>query len=174
MTVQTYDFIPIDARLSGVGNGDKDLVTSERIIVQRRKPTTVQPVKDAAVYLLHPSFCAASTRGYTADDLITMELKAHFGILRANPMALLILAPAMLPEPGSVAINVETRVRLLDFTDMHLTGNGAMEVSELYKLTESISDARGKLVVKNRVRSADGATIALVVKYQSCESAELI
>ncbi|EMD93908.1 hypothetical protein COCC4DRAFT_31081 [Bipolaris maydis ATCC 48331] len=174
LTVQTYDFTPTDAGLSGVGNGDKDLVTSERIIIQRRKPTAVQPVKDAAVYLLHTSFCAASTRGYTAEDLITMELKAHFGILRANPMALLILAPAMLPEPGSVAINVETRVRLLDFTDMHLTGNGAMEVSELYKLTESISDARGKLVVKNRVRSADGATIALVAKYQSCENGELI
>jgi hypothetical protein len=174
VTVQTYDFTPTETALSTLGNGDKDIVTSERVIIQRRKPTVSQPIKDAAVYLLHPSFGAASTRGYTPSELITMELKAHFGILRANPAALLILAPAMLPEPGSVAVNLETQARLLDFADTHLTGQGAMEVFELYRLTDGICDARGKLVVKSRVRSADGATIALVVKYQFCESVELI
>ena len=127
------------------------------------------------MYLLHPSFGAASTRGYTPSELVGMELKAHFGILRANPAALLILAPVILPEPGSVAVNLETQARLLDFANTHLTGQGAMEVSELVRLTESVCDTRGRLVVKSRVRSADGTTIGLVVKYQSsCESAELV
>jgi hypothetical protein len=173
--VQTYDFTPTDTVLSGLDSGEKNLLTNQCIVVQRRKPTAAQPIKDAAVYLLRPSFCAASTRSYTPTDLITMELRSHFSILRANPTALLILAPALLPEPGSVAVNIETQTRLLDFADTHLTGKGAMEVSELHKLAEGICDARGRLVVKNRLRSADGATIALVVKYQtSCESVELI
>lgn len=134
-----------------------------------------QPVKDAAVYIVQPSFGSATTDIHSPQELLTMELKSHFSVLQANTSALLILAPTMLPEPGSVPINLEVQARLLDFAAMQFNQKSAIEVTELFKLTESIFDSHGRLMVTNRLRSADGATIALAVKYQSfSERSELV
>lgn len=119
------------------------------------------------MYILQPSFTAMNTNGYTPHELLLIELRSHFEVLQGNTTALLILAPTMLPEPGSVAINLEVQARLLDFAEMQLNSKSAVEVTELFKMTESICDGQGRLMVTNRLRSVDGATVALAVKYQS-------
>lgn len=167
VTIQTYDYTPAETTLNGSGEMEEDAALSHRITVHRRNPTAIQPVQDAAVYIVQPSFCAKSTENYEPQELLSIELKSHFNILQANPSALLILAPIMLPEPGSVAVNLEVQARLIDFAEMQFNQRGAVEVTELFKLTESICDVHGRLMVTNRLRSADGATIALAVKYQS-------
>jgi hypothetical protein len=140
---------------------------SRRISIQRRKPTTPQSVKNAAVYILQPSFPSMSTDGSTVQELLTAELHSHFNILRANPSALLILAPTLLPEPGSVAVDLEVQARLRDFANLQLSNEYALEVTELIKMTESVCDHHGRLIVTSRIRSLDGATIALAVQYQT-------
>lgn len=80
---------------------------------------------------------------------------------------MLILAPVMLPEPGSVPVNLEIQARLVDFAETRFNQRSAIEETELFELTESICDVHGQLKVTNRLRSVDGATIALAVIYQS-------
>ena len=173
--VQAYDYTPTDSPLTGPEEVEQEPAIVHNINVQRRKPTAAQPVSDAAVYILQPSFDARNTDEYTPHELLTLELQSHFRILRNNVSALLILAPKMLPEPGSVALNLEVQARLLDFAEMQFNQKSAVEVTELFKLTESICDAHGRLMVTKRLRSADGATIALAVKYQAfAERSELI
>ncbi|CAE7178409.1 hypothetical protein CFE70_005864 [Pyrenophora teres f. teres 0-1] len=173
--VQAYDHTPTDSPLTGPEEVEQEPAIIHNINVQRRKPTAAQPVGDAAVYILQPSFDARTTDEYTPQELLAHELQSHFRILRNNVSALLILAPKMLPEPGSVALNLEVQARLLDFAEMQFTRKSAVEVTELFKLTESICDAHGRLMVTKRLRSADGATIALAVKYQAfSERSELV
>ncbi|KAI8934151.1 hypothetical protein NX059_008905 [Plenodomus lindquistii] len=165
--VQTYDYTPGDSAVARPGESEEDSAVSRRVNISRRKPTTQQAVRDAAVYIVQPFFNARSTDGLTPQELLTTELKSHYSILQANPSAVLILAPAMLPEPGSVAVNLEVQARILDFVEMRLNQRSAVEVTELFQLTESICDAHGRLMVTNRLRSVDGATVGLAVQYQS-------
>ncbi|KAL6702828.1 hypothetical protein ACN47E_000914 [Coniothyrium glycines] len=169
VTVQTYDLPGTeDTNTTAAPPAASASASAQHCTtVERRHPASQQPVPDAAVYLVQPSFRAASTAAYTPCALLTAELHAHFRVLQARPSALLILAPALLPEPGSVAVNLEVAARLLDFADRQFGSPGAIEVSELFRLTESVRDAHGGLMVANRLRSADGGTVALVVKYQA-------
>lgn len=95
------------------------------------------------------------------------ELHSHIDVLRANPSALLIVAPTLLPEPGSVDLGVEVQARLRDFSHLHLGNESALEVAELARLIEGVSDQSGRLVISNRLCSASGAAIALAAQYQS-------
>ncbi|RMZ73883.1 O-methyltransferase family [Pyrenophora seminiperda CCB06] len=173
--VQAYDHVPTDSTLTGQEEVEQEPAISHNINIQRRKPTAAQTVSDAAVYILQPCFDARSTDEYAPCELLTLELQSHFEILRKNTSALLILAPKMLPEPGSVALNSEVQARLLDFAEMQFNRKSAVEVTELFKLTESICNAHGRLMVTKRLRSAEGSTIALAVKYQAFgEHSELV
>jgi hypothetical protein len=104
--------------------------------------------------------------GETTHGLLMAELYSHVNVLRVNSSALLIVAPMLLPEPGTVDLNLEIQARLRDLSHLQLNNEGALEVSELAGLVASVSDENGKLVATNRLRSASGATIALVVQYQ--------
>jgi hypothetical protein len=41
-----------------------------------------------------------------------------------------------------------------------------LEVAELARLIEKVGDQSGRLVISNRLRSANGAAIALAAQYQ--------
>lgn len=73
----------------------------------------------------------------------------------------------MLPEPGSVPVDVEVQARLKDFAFLQLRNESAPEFMELAALVEGTGDWQGRLAVVNRLRSAKGATIALVVQYRA-------
>lgn len=124
-----------------------------RITVQKRMPAAVQAVKDAAVYILRQT--------------TPSELTAHLGVLRANTMATLILAPPLLPELGTVDPDVEATARVWDLSRLQLTNECGFELGELMEIVNGVHDSRGRLVVVNKLRSPNGATVALGVKYQA-------
>lgn len=131
-----------------------------------RRASTPQPVRDAAVYIVQPDASLLWPGVSSLPELITTELRSHLPVLRANPSALLILAPPLLPEPGSVSSQVELQARVRDFAQLQLTRDGALELSELYGLVQSIGDNSGMLTVCNEMRSQQGHVVALAVKYQ--------
>ena len=135
---------------------------SGRITVQRRMSAAVQVVKDAAVYILRLTAPTSSL-----PTQILTELRAHLGVLRANASATLILAPPLLPEPGTVDLDVEAMARLRDLSHLQLTNEGGLELGELMEMVNSVHDSRGRLVVANKLRSRNSATVALGVKYEA-------
>jgi hypothetical protein len=137
-----------------------DLVRS-RITVQRRTPTANQTIKDAAVYILRLSTLSLSLR-----PRVLAELNAHLGVLRANSLATLILAPPLLPEVGSVEPDVEAMARSRDLSRLQLTNECELEVEELTEMVNSVCDSRGRLIVVHKLRSRSGATVAVRVKYE--------
>ena len=137
-----------------------------RITVQKRMPAVVQVVKDAAVYILR-----LTTPFPPLPAQILAELSAHVGILRANASATLILAPPLLPEPGTVGPTVEAMARLRDLSRLQLTNESGLELGELIEMVNGVHDSRGRLVVANKLRSRSGATVALGVKYEACTPA---
>lgn len=95
------------------------------------------------------------------------ELHAHASVLRLNSMAILVVAPKLLPEPGSVPVEVEAHARMQDFAALSLGQEGALEVSELVKLVEEVCDVHGSLIVAEHIRKDNGATVGLKVRHQS-------
>lgn len=154
---------PAQNSISTVGAGaGKAKDFSERITVQKRMPAATQGVKDAAVYILR-----LTTPCPSLPTTIIAELSAHLGVLRANASATLILAPPLLPEPGTVDPDVEAMARLKDLSHMQLTNECGLGLSELIEMVNSVHDSRGRLVVVNKLRSHDRATVALGVQYQA-------
>ncbi|KAF2429263.1 O-methyltransferase family protein [Tothia fuscella] len=143
----------------GAGQGE---TWDGRITVQKRMPGAVQMVSDAAVYIIRlstPSPCHTTN--------ILAELNAHLGVLRANALSTLILAPQLLPEPGTVDPVIESMARLRDLSRLQLTNECSLELDELIKMINSVHDGMGRLVVINKIRSGKSATAALGVRYQA-------
>lgn len=139
---------------------------SPRIKLQKRTPRSPQTIKDAAVYIVR----VLATSGIPSQSLptrIVAELRAHLGVLRANTAVTLILAPRLLPEPGSVAPDVEAIARLHDLSKLQLANEREMEMEELVDIVNSVHDNVGRLIVVNKLRSPDSTTVALGVKYQA-------
>lgn len=142
-------------------------VDSRLLAVQLRTPRELQPVRDAAVYIVQPALSPLTGSGIASHGLLAAELRSHLSVLRANPSALMIVAPTLLPEANSGEIKMEVQARLQDFAHLLLSNESAWEVTELMKLIDGVCNEHGKLVVTNRLRSASGATIALAVQHQS-------
>ncbi|KAF2178409.1 hypothetical protein K469DRAFT_754497 [Zopfia rhizophila CBS 207.26] len=143
-----------------VGTGKAEGL-SRRITVQKRLPAAIQVVKDAAVYILRLTLPSP-----TSPTQILGELKAHLGMLRGNASATLILAPPLLPEPGTVDPDVEAMARLGDLSRLQLTNECGLELDKLTEIINSVHDSKGQLVVVNQLRSRNNATTALGVRYQ--------
>lgn len=138
-----------------------------RITVQKRTPGTPQTVNDAAVYILHLPSPSPGVPSHSLPAQIIAELRAHFSVLRASNYATLILAPRLLPEPGTVDPDVEAIARLRDLSLLQLANEREIEMAELVDILNSIRDSMGQLVVVNKLRSHNNATVALGVKYQA-------
>ncbi|RAL68057.1 hypothetical protein DID88_008780 [Monilinia fructigena] len=118
-----------------------------------------QTATDAVVYILHPPEEPSATLA---------EMKEHLNILRAGNAVMLILTASLLPEPGSIPDpETEATVRSRDLAWLHLqlTTTGEMEMVELLRMIETVSDNSGKLVVINKLRSRNNVVVALAVKY---------
>ena len=80
---------------------------------------------------------------------------------------MLILTTHLLPSPGSIADPAtEARARSRDLILRQLTNQGEIELEELLDMIDTIRDSVGKLAVTSKLRSGNGAIIALVVEYQ--------
>lgn len=138
-----------------------------RIVLQKRAPGTAQNVKDAAVYILRPS-ASLSVGPSSLCERISVELRAHLGVLRgAHKAVTLVLAPRLLPEPGTVEPELEAMARLGDLFRFQLDNVREMEMEELVDVVTSVRDSVGYLIVVNKLRSPDSATVALGIRYMS-------
>ncbi|KAH8726144.1 O-methyltransferase family protein [Phaeosphaeriaceae sp. PMI808] len=135
-------------------------VAGSNIIVQKRAHAAVQDVKDAAVYLLRlPS--------HYSHAHVEAELQAHLGVLKGNTSAKLILAPRLLPAPGSVSWEAEAIARLRGLSGLQLTNESNLELDEIIGIVGRVHDDLGRLVVVNKIHPRDGPTVAVGVKYQA-------
>ena len=98
---------------------------------------------------------------------ITAELSAHIGVLRASSRATLILIARLLPEPGTVDPNVEAIARVRDLSLLQMANEREIEMVELIDMLNGVRDSMGRLVVVNKLRSRNDATIAMEVRYQA-------
>jgi hypothetical protein len=144
-------------------------VANGQITVQKRMPGAAQTVKDAAIYILRLNRPSLSPSAQ-----VLAELSAHLGVLSANPMSTLILAAPLLPEPLTVDPECESMARVRDLYHMQLTNGCEMELDMLAEMMNSVQDARGRLVIINKLRSRNSATVALGVKYQAYADDPLI
>jgi hypothetical protein len=152
MCESAQENMTVDNQISGEMSGS--------ITVQKRAHAAVQNVKDAAVYLLR-----LATHSTPAQ--IKAELQAHVGVLSANSSATLILAPRLLPEPGTVDPDVEAMARLRDLSHLQLTNECDLELDEAEEIVNSVHDGRGRLVVVNKLWSRNSPTVAVGVKYEA-------
>lgn len=91
-------------------------------------------------------------------------------MLRTNGPATLILTARLLPEPGSVAADVEAAARLRDLSLSQLTNAREMEVDALVDVVHGVRDRTGRLVVVDTLRTRNNGPVALVVRYQGFAS----
>lgn len=94
--------------------------------------------------------------------LIDVAWAAHLGVPPANALATLVLAPPLLPEPGTVDPDVEAMARMRNPPPVctYLMG-------ELIELVNSFHDSSDQLVVVSNLRSSNKPTVALRVKYEA-------
>ena len=163
-----YPLLQIIVQMSEVAlEPGKAKELSPRIKVQKWVSGAQQCVKDAAVYILRlpPPFSGVSSPSIPTTFLA--ELHAHLNVLRANRTSvMLILAPCLLPEPGTVDPDIEATARLRDLSRLQLANEYEMEMGELVELVSSVNDGVGGLLVINKCRSRNTATVALSIKYQ--------
>jgi hypothetical protein len=155
------------ASTNGAVEAGKAKEFSSRITVQKRAPGALQTVKDAAVYILRLPAPSPEVPSHSLPAKILAELRAHLGVLRANTSVTLVLVPCLLPEPGTVDPDVEAMARLRDLSLLQLANEREMEMGELVEIVNSVHDSTGWLVVVNKLRSRNSATVALGVKYQA-------
>ncbi len=139
-----------------------DAVGGRRFTIQSRAPAAVQPVKDAAVYILR------LTESPSLRQQVIDELNVHLPVLRANASSTLILALPALPEPGTLDPDAEATARLWDLSRMQLTNECELEVTDLVELINGVQDSRGRLVVINKFYSRNSTTMVVGVKYEAC------
>ena len=153
---------------NGAVEAGKARELNRRITVQERVPGAQQTVKDAAVYILHLPTLSPGMSSDSVPASILAELRAHLDVLRANKNSVtLILAPRLLPEPGSVDPDVEAIARMRDLSHLQLANEREMEIGELVEMVKRVHDSTGWLVVANSFRSRNSATMALSIKYQA-------
>lgn len=137
-----------------------------RIALQQRVPGTPQNIEDAAVYILHLPSPSPTVPLSSLPARIVAELRAHIGVLRARSSVTLVLVARLLPEPGDVDPDVEAKARLRDLSLLQLANEREMEMLELMDILNSVRDSTGRLVLVNKLRSRNNATVAFEVRYQ--------
>ncbi|KAI9727723.1 MAG: hypothetical protein M1828_005951 [Chrysothrix sp. TS-e1954] len=151
------------SQLNTTNNGlEEPLNGNSRITVQRRTPGVAQIVKDAKVYILRLTTLSSSLSAQ-----IRAELEAHLAVLHANSQATIILAPPLLPEPATIGPEDETLVRLYDLYHLQLSNESKLELEELMKVVNSVYDDEGRLVIAHKLRSCNGALVAVGISYEA-------
>ncbi|OIW25626.1 O-methyltransferase family protein [Coniochaeta ligniaria NRRL 30616] len=159
--VQTEESTSPTTTMTAISS-DADL--SRRISTRKRASGTPQTVQPAAVYLVrlwtHNQLTPIRSR-------ITVELRAHIGVLEANRSALLILMVQLLPDPSAVDSHTECMARVRDLSLLQLVNDGYLEEPELINLVDSVQDEKGRLIVIKTLRCHNSAEVAVGIKYQS-------
>ena len=152
--------------LTGAGELSQDL--NRRILVQHRAPASPQTVKDAAVYILNLRSLSDAVWGDLLRGRTLAELRTHAEILRENASATLILLPDVLSDsPRTDDRDIKSSAYLRDLSLWQMTNGWGMDLMELIELVNCVVEDTGRLVVSDKLRLPNGATVGLCVKYQS-------
>ncbi|EKG11359.1 hypothetical protein MPH_11520 [Macrophomina phaseolina MS6] len=158
---------PRKASTNGSSAFDERCLLDPRVSMQQRLPGTPQTVRDASVYILHLPSALSNTPSNARAARIAAEISAHVDVLRANTSAaLLIPTTHLVPNPGAVEPGVESTARQRDLTVLQLFNCCEMEMSEFTTMLNGTSDSLGRLVVVNKLRSSNGAPVALELRYR--------
>lgn len=114
-----------------------------------------------------PQPLAAAVSASAITGLIVKELRSHLAVLRGNPAAAVVLVARLLPDPGTVELNVEVAARIRDLLLLQLANERGMEEQELEATVNSVEDGTGYLAVVSRHRLPASTIVALRIKYQS-------
>jgi hypothetical protein len=156
--------VQLDPNFSGTA-------TTNGIITQHRELGSPQPIRDAAVYILHadlpPPTLSPSPDSHHARLLA--ELRVLFTILQANPTAVLILVARGLPEQGSVDPSIELLGRVHDLALLELSNGREMDIGEVVGILNGVGDSKGRLVAASKVRVRNGAAVVFGVRYRGYE-----
>ncbi|KAK4679809.1 hypothetical protein QC764_207350 [Podospora pseudoanserina] len=147
----------------GIGFSDHNT----KVTLQKRSLGTSQPVRNAAIYILHLPSPTPSLKWSTIAIHATAELTAHVDVLRANPGSRLILTALVLPPPGTVDVEVEATARLRDISLLQLSNGRHAEKVEVVDLLNGIRDSSGGFVVTDEIRCPSSPFVALEIRYQS-------
>ncbi|KAK4646100.1 hypothetical protein QC761_207350 [Podospora bellae-mahoneyi] len=147
----------------GIGFSDHNA----KVTLQKRFLGTSQPVRNAAIYILHLPSPTPSLKWSAIAIHATAELTAHIDVLRANPGSRLILTALVLPPPGTVDVEVEATARLRDISLLQLSNGRHAEKVEVVDLLNGIRDSSGGFVVTDEIRCASSPFVALEIRYQS-------
>lgn len=147
----------------GIGYSDHNA----KVTLQKRSLGTSQPVRNAAIYILHLPSPTPSLKWSTIAIHATAELTAHVDVLRANPGSRLILTALVLPPPGTVDVEVEATARLRDISLLQLSNGRHAEKVEVVDLLNGIRDSSGGFVVTDEIRCPSSPFVALEIRYQS-------
>lgn len=147
----------------GIGFSDHNA----KVTLQKRFLGTSQPVRNAAIYILHLPSPTPSLKWSTIAIHATAELTAHVDVLRANPGSRLILTALVLPPPGTVDVEVEATARLRDISLLQLSNGRHAEKVEVVDLLNGIRDSSGGFVVTDEIRCPSSPFVALEIRYQS-------
>lgn len=144
-----------------------DAELSGRITARKRASGTPQTLQTAAVYLVrlshHNPLVPLRSR-------VSIELRAHLGVLEANRSALLILMVQVLPEPGALDEHTEGMARVRDMALLQLVDGGDLVEEEVMAMVDGVRDENGRLAVVKKLCCRDSAEVAIGIKYQNDEN----
>ncbi|KAH7396380.1 hypothetical protein BKA66DRAFT_566872 [Pyrenochaeta sp. MPI-SDFR-AT-0127] len=135
-----------------------------RINIQFRARGESQRFKAAQVFILY--LAGASLCSSREDVLaeIAAEMRVHFGVLRANSDAKLLLVAEVLPDPDKAESKIEAAARSHDLFLMQLANGGLLDMAQLQELLLNVDGDGGSFVVVNQVFSRQGPTVVLQVR----------
>lgn len=166
-----WDFATnVPENISAISRGKLGEIPSQltsRLTIQKRIQATPQTVEGAAVYILRLPSPSPTAPPRSLPPQITAELKAHLGVLRASSTSRLILTARLLPETGIVDAEAEAMARLRDLSLLQLANDHELEMLEFVNMLNSVGDGVGRLVLVNKLRAWNNATVAFEVRYQA-------
>ncbi|CAO2648467.1 Nn.00g077340.m01.CDS01 [Neocucurbitaria sp. VM-36] len=125
-----------------------------------------QLIETAQVYVLYlPGASLYNSREVVLAE-IAAEMRIHFGVLRINPQARLLLVAELLPDPGKTENKIEAAARSHDLFLMQLANGGLLDMAQLQELVWNVGDERGSLSIINQVYSHQGPTVVLQVRIK--------
>ena len=99
---------------------------------------------------------------------IRAEMMAHLNTLRTNRSATMVLVVPSFSDCGAESSKSLSLAEIRDFSLLQLANEQEMRLPEIIDLLHKMSDSEGRLVLVNKVISAERySTVGLEVKYQA-------
>lgn len=145
-----------------------DRMRPPRITILDRVIGSPQPIQDAAVYIINLPLPEPGMPPSPLATQIRAEMMAHLNTLRTNRSATMVLVVPSFSDCGAESSKSLSLAEIRDFSLLQLANEQEMRLPEIIDLLHKMSDSEGRLVLVNKVISAERySTVGLEVKYQA-------